>query len=250
MSLNNLNSIYFLFLTIWTIVNGQNEDNLVIKKIINGSGIYYEPLSNLKTYTGTFNLLIHVNITTYLEKFQNIDELLNNNTKLCKTETHSISSICSNFLPTLHTTRVELNKRYKSLMSLQTGNRVKRGLFNAIGNFEEWAFGSLGDDSYQELQKTIQRNSDNSGRTVSLMKTQSKIVQSTINQITNISSTLSHNFVELQTQYNHIISKINRKNLLDQISSAINSHFFSIKTINTSFKYFEKKLLNHVIFTI
>jgi len=62
-------------------------------------------------------------------------------------------------------------------MSLQTGNRVKRELFNAIGNFEEWAFGSVGDDRYQELQKTIQKNNDNSGRAVSLMKTQSKIVQ-------------------------------------------------------------------------
>jgi len=72
MLLNNLNSIlYLLFLTTWTIVNGQNEDNLAVTKIINGSGIYYEPLSKLKTYTGTFNLLIDVNITIYLEKFRN-----------------------------------------------------------------------------------------------------------------------------------------------------------------------------------
>jgi len=245
---NNLNSIlYLLFPITWTIVNGQNEDNLAITKITNGSGIYYEPISKLKTYTGTFNLLIHVNITIYLEKFQNIDELLNNNAKLCKTETHGISSICSNFLPTLHTTRVELNKRYKSLISLQTGNRVKRGLFNAIGNFEEWAFGSVGDDSYQGLQKTIQKTNDNSGRAVSLMKTQSKIVQSTINQITNVSSKLSQNFIELQTQYNQIISKINSKNnkLLEvEVNQTLINYLLNLNLLITEFLFETDELID------
>lgn len=61
----------------------------------------------------------------YLEKFQNVDELLNNNKKLWKTETRDIFSIFSNFLPTLHKTRVELNERYKSLISLQKSNTFK-----------------------------------------------------------------------------------------------------------------------------
>jgi len=63
--------------------------------------------------------------------------------KLCKTETHNISTICSNFLPTSHTTRVELNKRYNSVISSQKRNRFKRVLSNANGNFEEWAFDSV-----------------------------------------------------------------------------------------------------------
>jgi len=41
-------------------------------------------------------------------------------------------------------------------MSLQKSNRFKRGLINANGNFVEWAFGSVSDDSYQELQKIMQ----------------------------------------------------------------------------------------------
>lgn len=154
----------------------------------------------------------------YLEKFQNVDELLNNNTKLCKTETHNISSICSNFLPTLHTTRVELNKRYNSLMSLQKSNRFKRGLINAIGNFEGWAFGSVSDDSYQEVQKTIQENCNNTGRAGSIMKTQAKIVQSTLNllnldQITNKikiiqSSNISYNLSKLQISKTQKLKRI------------------------------------------
>jgi len=132
-------------------------------------------------------------------------------------------------------------------MSLQTGNRVKRGLFNAIGNFEEGPFGSVGDDTYQELQKTIQKNSDNSGRAVSLMKTQSKIVQSTINQITNVSSTLSQNFVELETQYNHIISKTNSKNnkLLEvEVNQTLINYLLNLNLLLTEFSFETDELID------
>jgi len=247
MLLNYLNPIYFLFFTTLTTIYGQDEDDLVVKKIANGSGIYYEPLSKLQTYTGTFNLLIHVNISIYLEKFRNVDELLNNNTKLCKTETHNISSICSNFLPTLHTTRVELNKRYDSLMSLQKSNRFKRGLINAIGNFEEWAFGSVGDESYQELRNTIQKNSDKTGKAVSIMRTQAKIVQSTINQVTNVSSTLSQNFFELQTQYNLIIKKINNKNnnILElEVNQSLINYLLNLNLLITEFSFETDELVD------
>lgn len=61
----------------------------------------------------------------YLEKFQNVNKLLNNNKKLCKIEALDIFSIFSNFLPTLHKTRVELNERYKNLISLQKSNTFK-----------------------------------------------------------------------------------------------------------------------------
>jgi len=219
----------------------------VIEKIAKESGISYEPLSKLYTYTGTFNLLIHVNISMYLEKFRNVDELLNKNTKFCKSEIHNISSICSNFLPTLHTTRVELNKRYNSLTSLHKNTRFKRGLINAIGNFEEWAFGSVGDDSYQELQKTIKKNSDNSSRAVAIMKTQAKIIQSTINQITNVSSTLSQNFVELQTQYNRIINKINNKNnnLLElEVNQSLINYLFNLNFLLTEFSFETDELVD------
>jgi len=132
-------------------------------------------------------------------------------------------------------------------MSLQLSNRFKRGLINAIGNFEEWAFGSVSDSSYQELQKKIKKNSDNSGIAVSLMKTQSKIVQSTINQFTNVSFTLSQNFVQLQTQYNLIISKINNKNneLLEvEVTQSLMEYLLNLNLLLTEFSFETDELID------
>jgi len=132
-------------------------------------------------------------------------------------------------------------------MSLQKSNRFKRGLINAIGNFEEWAFGSVSDDSYQELQKTIQKNSDYTGRAVSIIKTQAKIVQSTINQITNVSSTLSQNFQEIQTQYNLVIKKINNKqnNLLElEVNQSLINYLLNLNLLLTEFSFETNELVD------
>jgi len=38
-------------------------------------------------------------------------------------------------------------------LSLQERVRTKRGLINAIGEFENWAFGEVGDNEYQQIQQ-------------------------------------------------------------------------------------------------
>jgi len=79
------------------------------------------------------------------------------------------------------------------------------------------------------------------------MKTQSKIVQSTINQITNVSSTLFQNFVELQTRYNHIISKINSKNnkLLEvEVNQPLMNYLLNLNLLLTEFSFETDKLID------
>lgn len=80
-------------------------------------------------------------------------------------------------------------------MSLQDGVRIKRGLINAIGEFENWAFGVVGDNDYQQIQKELNTNKNNNKKTLVTMKSQVKLVQSSLNQISNVSSTISQNFV-------------------------------------------------------
>ncbi|KAL4091021.1 hypothetical protein QTP88_025764 [Uroleucon formosanum] len=46
----------------------------------------------------------------------------------------------------------ELNKRYSTLMSLRNG-RVKRGLINAVGEFENWAFGMVDDNAGSSVSR-------------------------------------------------------------------------------------------------
>jgi len=164
-----------------------------------GSGIYYEPLYKMRVYSSEFNLLTHVNISVFVEKFDEINNLINYNDRLCLINKHNVSNICSNFNSTLKITKTELLKRFTTLMSLQDGVRIKRGLINAIGEFENWAFGVVGDNDYQQIQKELNTNKNNNKKTLVTMKSQVKLVQSSLNQISNVSSTISQNFVKLRT---------------------------------------------------
>lgn len=62
----------------------------------------------------------------YVEKFNIIEDLLNNNIKYCNNKNNNISTICNTFNPTLHTARAELTKKHNSLLSLQKSYRLRR----------------------------------------------------------------------------------------------------------------------------
>lgn len=51
---------------------------------MNRSGIYNEPISRLKTHSATFKLMIHVNITAYLENVEELHNSFNKNSRLCE----------------------------------------------------------------------------------------------------------------------------------------------------------------------
>lgn len=175
-----------------------------------GAGIYYESLDDIKIYSTNFNLLTHVNITSYKNKEIQLNNMLNNTKDLCDINKHNISTICNNYKLTLNLAKIELSKRYVTLMSLLKG-RTRRGLINAVGQFENWAFGLVDDDSYLKIQQSIKTNKKKNDKTLDIMKNQVKLVQSTINQISNISSSISQNFLKVQVEYNNIIQIITYK---------------------------------------
>jgi hypothetical protein len=214
-----------------------------------GSGIYYEPIYKMKFYSSKFNLITHVNISVFIEKFDEMNNLINYNDKLCLANTN-VSNICNNFKSELKITKTTLLKRYTSLMSLQNGVRMKRGLINVIGEFENWAFGVVGDSDYQKIQQEINTNKNNNEKTLVTMKTQVKLVQSSLNQMSNVSSITSQNFIKLQREYNDLVNKINFKqnDLIEiQINQQLSNYLTNFNFIMTSFSLEMEELLNALL---
>lgn len=214
-----------------------------------GAGIYYETLNNMRIYSTNFNLLTHVNISSYHEKFEQLTTMFENNKNICTDYKHNISMICNNFNLTLQLAKLELNKRYATLISLQNG-RVKRGLINAVGEFENWAFGIVDDNSYQQIQESIKTNSKKNDKTLNIMKKQVKLVESTINQISNISSTISQNFLRIQNEYNDIIWKINMKynNMIEiEINQQVFNYLINLNVLLTEFTFETEEMIDSLI---
>lgn len=193
------------------LINGIERNEVFLDKKLNGSGLYYEPISKLQVYSEIFDLMIHVNISIYFEKYDQINSIFNHNIVLCHTMNQNISVVCNTFQPVLFNARMELAKRFNNLNALKKGTRTKRGLINAVGEFQEWVFGTVGNSAYKQLEQSISNDENKNKQTLSLIKSQMKLVQSTVNQISNISSTLSQTFLSLQIQYNNLTAK-NKKN--------------------------------------
>lgn len=169
---------------------------------------------------------------------------------MCSVNKHNVSNICSNFNFTLKITKTELLKRYTTLMSLQDGVRIKRGLINAIGEFENWAFGVVGDNDFQQIQQELNTNKNNNKKTLVTMKSQVKLVQSSLNQISNVSSTMSQHFIKLQREYNDLVDKINvRKNdLIElQVNQQLINYLTNFNFILTSFSLEIEELLDALL---
>lgn len=214
-----------------------------------GAGIYYEALNSMKVYSTNFNIITHVNISSYREKFEQLTTMFENNKNICTANKNNISIICNNFNMTLQLAKLELNKRYSTLISLQNG-RVKRGLINAVGEFENWAFGLVDDNAYQQIQKSIKTNSEKNDKTLNIMKKQVKLVQSTINQISNTSSTISKNFLRIQNEYNEIIWKINLKynNMIEiEISQQLINYLINFNMLLTEFIFETEEMIDSLI---
>jgi len=58
---------------------------------------------------------------------------------------YKISNICRNFRSTLIISIINIIKQYETFISLAGKNRTKRGLINAVGEFENRVFGTVGD---------------------------------------------------------------------------------------------------------
>lgn len=59
------------------------EETIVDNYQGSGSGIYYEPIYKMRVYSSEFNLLTHVNISVFVEKFYEMNNLINYNDRLC-----------------------------------------------------------------------------------------------------------------------------------------------------------------------
>jgi len=82
------------------------------------------------------------------------------------------------------------------------------------------------------------------------MKRQVKLVQSTINQISNTSSTISQNILRIQNEYNEIIWKINLKysNMIEiEISQQLNNYLINFNMLLTEFIFETKEMIDALI---
>lgn len=148
---------------------------------INNAGIYFEKISQIKLTTDTFKMAIYVNVSDYEDKYLEIMEIISLNSIFCTAKSiGNVSEIFTEFEPVINATIIQLTKRFNNFKALKSHKIIKRGLINAVGIFDRWAFGILNEEDLNVIQTQITENTKQNKKTADIIKLQTRVVQSTI----------------------------------------------------------------------
>ena len=177
---------------------------------INNAGIYFEKISQIKLTTDTFKMAIYVNVSDYEDKYLEIMEIISLNSIFCTAKSiGNVSEICKEFEPVINATIIQLTKRFNNFKALKSHKIIKRGLINAVGIFDRWAFGILNEEDLNVIQTQITENTKHNKKTADIIKLQTRVVQSTIDGFNTYTNTLNNNTIKLRNSLESLISAVN-----------------------------------------
>lgn len=243
------NKFIFLFLTI-AMVKTDDNNTYTDDKILN-SGIYYENISKIKLTTDTFKLITIVNTSNYEKKYNDLINIYEGTTMFCMIKSiGNISDICHSFNGLLNITILQLKKSFNTYNALKTHKINKRGLINIVGNFEKWAFGILDENDLEEIDNKIKTNTGKNKKTLDIINLQTRIIQSSLNNINNISDTINDNTEKLKVTLENLIETVN-KNIIQEniitISEKLTQHLIFFNIILSEFNQETEELIESVM---
>lgn len=220
-------------------------------------GIYYEYLGKLRIYNDAWNLITYVNLKTQDEHISVLENILTNTENICnsfKTIENVESTICS---ISMRNVKREFNsiKEQQDIFSQLLGHkpyiRVKRGFLDVVGKAAKILFGTLDDDDATYFNDKIQKVTNDEKQLIELIKEQSIIVKSTIqnfnstiNELNNNEIVLSDNLIKLET----IIHKDTDQIQINTLREIINEHFAILIYTLEQIKLDTMKIIEAILF--
>lgn len=239
-----------ILILLFTVIVDTGNNKYTDDKIVN-SGIYYEYISKIKLTTDTFKLITFVNTTNYENKFNDLIEINNKTIIFCTAKAiENVTEICQQFSGLINNTMLQLKKRFNTYNALKTHKINKRGLINVVGTFGKWAFGTLNEDDLIEIDEKIKSRVGKNKATLDIIKLQTRIVQSTLNNFNNVTNTINDNTIKLKTTLDQLINSVNTNShqlqVID-ISHTLTQHLIFFNIILTEFNQETEELIESVI---
>lgn len=244
------NLIKFIFIFSFIVIADTGNNKFTDSKIVN-SGIYYEYISKIKLTTDTFKLITVVNTSNYENKYNDLIDINDKTIIFCTVKSiENVTEICQQFSGLINNTISQLKKRFNTYNALKTHKINKRGLINVVGTFGKWAFGTLNEDDLIEIDTKIKTQGKKNKATLDIIKLQTRIVQSTLNNYNNVTNTINDNTIKLKTTLDQLINAVNnntQKLQIIDISQTLTQHLIFFNIILTEFNQETEELIESVI---
>lgn len=161
--------------------------------------IYSENLGTVRTFTQTWNLIIGIDTSSIDERFNALVLVYRSTSRLCKKcpEAHEIDVI-----------RHRINRLDDSRKMLKTilGNsRLKKGIFNFVGDIYKTLFGTLDEDDLKYIDNELDKLFKNNEIMGESINNQTRIIKS----ILNYASLDINKLEEFNKRMNSVINSTN-----------------------------------------
>jgi Baculovirus F protein len=181
----------FLIFALTISVRGSSFD---IKRYLHTPGIHFEKVGYSKIYNFELQLLTYLDVSSIKDRLDFILSANAKTTKLC--EPQEVKVLCSNFKIIMSQSLPIIQSQVEEIFSLvgfEPKNRAKRAWFDIIGKGAKVLFGTLDSDDAKYYSEKIAKFERNDKTLTELIRGQSKIVKSTINNFNSTIQILNEN---------------------------------------------------------
>lgn len=215
---------------------------------LNNSGIYVEVMGTLHQTTKSWNVLVHLNTSTFDEEIIMVKEetaLLqklnhNINTELLQHFNTSMMSLVSD-IKNIDTLKNLLNEFLPSIRI-----RTKRALIGAIGKIQKYLFGTMNEDDEQNIRNAFDTIQNNEFNIIHVMENQISVLKHVTEHLNNTELKLNVNFQLIRKELTQITDKIYN---LTEVTMIVHVFNEVLNTVNARIAHIKSKL-NDVINSI
>ncbi|XP_045486862.1 uncharacterized protein LOC123689664 [Pieris rapae] len=207
-------------------------ENQYVKNIVNGPGIFFDPVGSLKIIDDQFQIVIPVEIIPIKNHIMDINKVFNNVQSYCQRNVVIGVSQCHNLLQPLEAILKDLQRDFDAVSHLVSDDYVSKrsAWFSGIGTVFKHIFGTLTEDDariYEDAIKTLYENDKKISGTLK------KTVIASQSAISNINQSL-HDMNLNQAKLNGVVKQL--ESSVSNITNAFNevnfrNNFYNILNI-------------------
>lgn len=237
---------------------GKAEKNYFnITPIVNPSGIYFHSVNNLRVHNSYWRFLTYVNITNYDEKYQKINNMINQIGKSCELgkslEIESVQHTCSQYKYQANNFLAEISNNIEHVMRIieppKEKDRNKRGLMNIVGRVANVLFGTCDDVDAKYFYDKIRELEISKSRISRLTETQTQIMQSIISNVNSSLLEMEKAQVNLVDKYNYLAHEMQVEKIhigILEFETALEEQVSLLNLIFTQYTFETENLVNIV----
>lgn len=205
-------------------------------------GLYFENVAAGNIVASEWKLMVFFDLEKYWLEYDGYRVILNKLGSLCEKTVQS--TYCQEILNQFRHDLVSIQETNKLIFSHAnyTLRRKRRGLFNFVGSWERFLYGTLDQNYADEMARTVEKIRNNEEHLMKLSQNQTSIIESTVNIMKKNQADVERQFRQLNqeiVELNHISGEL-------QLSGRFTTLAVHTSLIMASYKQVQRAILDVV----